>query len=88
MLVERSLPILKNWSTLEITFWKNWILPTLSIVVKEHKAIIPIAKMRELIDEDDTADTLIDVLIAVSVWCARGLKDKLPYHYKNLRSKE
>ena len=52
-----------------------------------HKAIIPIARMRELVDEDDTADTITlllkGVLNAVNVLCARDLLGELPYHYRN-----
>ena len=54
-----------------------------------HKAIIPIVRMRELIDEDDTADTITyrcpDCSKCVVV---RDLVGKLPYHYKSLLSKE
>ena len=49
-----------------------------------HKAIIPIARKRELVDEDDTAVLLlIDVLSEANVSCGRDLIGELPYHYRN-----
>ena len=46
-----------------------------------HKAIIPIARMREQIL------LLIDVRNAVNVLCVRDLVGELPYHYRNQPSK-
>ena len=59
MLVELFFPILKSWLILVIMSLKNWIYPTPSIIVEYIKLLYqPIARMRELMDEDDAADTI------------------------------
>ena len=53
-----------------------------------HKAIIPIARMRELVDEDDTTDTIpYRCPTAVNAWYARDLGKELLYHCKKLPNK-
>ena len=54
-----------------------------------HKATIPIARMRELVDEDNTADTITYRCPDCSkcVVCKRSQRELL-YHYKKLPNKQ